>query len=159
MNQLVNSTLRKLQWLVDTSYASAAVKAFSSRRKHPRVIKIHQHFYFDHMHIQTLTPRHTHPTIIQLPVSTLIVASYSPETKVPTATTNITASLELAVSVRQWVFQNVSVFCYTVPAYPSATGGGCILPCCIQFWIAKSAKWFKFGTHIFEPPMEREKQT
>ena len=76
------------------------------------------------MHIQTLTPGHTHPTIIQLPVSTLIVASYSPETKVPTATTNITASLELAVSVRQWVFQNVSVFCYTVPAYPSATGGG-----------------------------------
>ena len=38
-------------------------------------------------------------------------------------------------------------------------GGDCILPCCIQFRIAKSAKWFKFGTQTFELPMEREKQT
>ena len=68
MNQLVISTLRKLQWLVGASYASAAVDAFSSWRKHSRVLKIHQHLYLDHQHVQILHGHlvtHNHSTARQ----------------------------------------------------------------------------------------------
>ena len=55
MNKLLINTLGKLQWLVDASYTSAVVDAFSSRRKRLRVFKIYQHIYLNLQHFQTDT--------------------------------------------------------------------------------------------------------
>ena len=88
MNKLLINTLGKLQWLVDASYTSAVVDAFSSRRKHLRVFKIHQHIYLNLQYFPTDT---LSPTIIQLPVNTPIIASYFQETNVPFAKKNVTA--------------------------------------------------------------------